>query len=317
MTATTASRFDWAVLRENAIASVSVARLPKVIELPALPHAITEFVEKSANPNVDLRVLSAIVTKDSALTVELLKMVNSAAYARTSRVGSVHEAVMIMGVNAVKSHLLAAGVKAASRAIKSRLINQRNFWNESLQRALFAREVARKLKLDPELGFLGGLLQDFLLPVLTNHFDKLYISFLETDAKEGRDLAEWERETFGWDHASAGAYYATQWHFPDELLCAIFFHHSLETVLQDPELNLFRLFPCTLAGLLPDQMRQVPSGLRELIRVDSQCHAIELDDVCQTVDQQQTEMAEGYEIPRQLAKVVEETRRIMEQNDPV
>ena len=123
---------------------------------------------------------------------------------------------MHIGINATRLHLLAVGMKAATRALKTKLINQRNFWNESLQRALFAREVAKSMKLDPGLAFLGGLLQDYLLPVLTNNYDKQYLQFLDVPLGQGKDLTTWERETFGFDHAAAGAHFAAQWHFPPE-----------------------------------------------------------------------------------------------------
>jgi serine/threonine-protein kinase len=204
-------------------------------------------------------------------------------------------------------------MKAATRALKTRLINQRNFWNESLQKALFAREIARRMNLDPAIAFLGGLLQDFILPVLTNTYDKQYLQFLDVPPGQGRDLADWERDTFGWDHASAGAYFAAQWHFPDDLLCAIFFHHSLQSTLQEPNAEFFKLFPVTLASLLPDQLRQSPQGFQTLIKVARQCRAIELQSVCEAVDAEQMQIAEGYEIPNHLTQLLLQTERTMEQ----
>lgn len=304
---------SWASLRAKAIESISAEDLPPSIELPALPHVVTEFVEKSSQPDFDLKVLSTIVEKDSAMTVELLKHVNSAAFSMRTPIRCVKDAIAKIGVNNARTHLLAIGVRAATRAIKSRLINQRNFWNESLQRGLFAREVARRMQLDPGLAFLGGLLQDYLLPVLTNCFDKEYVQFLETDGRDGRDLIDWEREQFGWDHASAGAWFAATWHFPDDLLCAIFYHHSLRFTLEDHGPEVFKLFPVAMAGMLPDQLRQTGNGFQELIRVDAQCPALGLDEVCKVVDEEQMKLAEGYEIPNQLSNVLTQTRRVSEQ----
>ncbi|MCA9056949.1 MAG: HDOD domain-containing protein [Planctomycetaceae bacterium] len=302
---------DWAELRKNAIASIRTDTLPKSIELPALPHAVTEFVQKAARPDFEVKVLAAIVEKDTTLTVELLRYVNSAAFSPRSPVRCVRDAIMLMGINAARLHLMAVGMKAASRAIKSKLINQRNFWNEAMQRALFARGVARKLKLDTGLAFLGGLLQDYLLPVLTNEYDKLYIQFLETESRDGRDLVDWERETFGWDHAAAGAYFAAQWHFPDDLLCAIFFHHALDATLTADQPEFFNLFPVALSGMLPDQMRQAHQGFHELIRVDEQSCAFGLTELCTFVDEEQMKLAEGYEIPNHLTSMLEEARRVI------
>ena len=50
MAAPTAAPFDWKNLSQRSVASVKADLLPKAIELPALPHAVTEFVQASANP---------------------------------------------------------------------------------------------------------------------------------------------------------------------------------------------------------------------------------------------------------------------------
>jgi HD-like signal output (HDOD) protein len=300
----------WQTLREKTLGSLSINDLPKSIELPALPHAVMEFVEKSADPNFDVAVLAAVVEKDSALTVELLKYVNSASFSSRGKTSNVKDAIMQIGVTNAKNHLIAAGMKAASRAVHSRLINQRNFWNESLQKALFAREVARRMKLNQGLAFLGGLLQDYLLPVLTNHYDSDYVQYLSTDARDGRSLADWEQERFGWNHASAGAYLAAQWSFPDDILCAVWHHHSLQDILLGAGDATFQLFPIALAAMLPDQLRQLPDGLAEVIRVDDQCKALQVEEVCDVVDAQQMELADGYDIPHHLSNLLQATRNI-------
>ena len=71
----------------------------------------------------------------------------------------------------------------------------------------------------------------------------------------------------------------------------------------------------TCSALLPDQLTQSTSGIRELIRVDARCSAIELDSLCSSVDDEQMQQAEGYEIPHHLQKLVEEERRRMENEE--
>ncbi len=304
--------FDWKTLSDTSVASVKAELLPTSLDLPSLPHAVTEFVQKAAHPDVNVTEISAVVEKDASLTVELLKHVNSAIYAMQNPIRSVRDAIVHIGINPTRLHLLAVGMKAATRALKTKLINQRNFWNESLQRALFAREIARRMKLDPGLAFLGGLLQDYLLPVLTNTYDKQYLQFLEVPPEQRKDLAVWERETFGFDHASAGAHFAAQWHFPPDLLCAMFFHHSVESTLQGTHAEFFKLFPVALSALLPDQLHQSATGFQTLIKVSQHCRAIDLADVCRTVDVEQMKLAEGYEIPNHLSQLLAQTQRTME-----
>ncbi|MFN9977383.1 MAG: hypothetical protein ACK58T_46515, partial [Phycisphaerae bacterium] len=57
--------------------------------------------------------------------------------------------------------------------------------------------------------------------------------------------------------------------------------------------------------------RQMRDGFHELIRVDGLCRQIALEETCKVVDDQQMQMAEGYEIPNHLSRMLEESRRIV------
>lgn len=307
---TGAPEFNWEARIASSMATVKRELLPTNLQLYALPHVVTEFIQKSANPNLDVAELAAIVEVDSGLTLELLKHVNSAIYALRHPVRSVQNAIVQIGINSARLHLLAVGMMAATRAQKSRLINHRNFWNESLQKGLFAREIARRLSLDPGLAFLGGLLQDYLLPSLTNTFDKEYLHFLNQESTCDVNLATWERKTFGFDHASAGSVFAAQWHLPDDLLCAVFSHHELDTILEGSDPELLALLPVAMASLLPDQLRQSHNGIQRLIAIAKHCKSIDLMNICQTVDADQMNMANGYEIPNHLSELLARANRM-------
>jgi len=302
---------NWTRLRTDALATIRSLETPTGIEVPALPQSVSEFVERSSDPNFDYTELADIVESDAGLTCELLRFVNSARNGLQAPIRSVAQALAHLGIETSRTFLMAAGAKAATIGQKSRLLNQRVFWNESLQRGLFARALADSMKLDAGLCFLGGLLQDFLLPVLTNRFDKEYIRFMDGEGREGRDLCDWERETFGWDHAGAGACVAYEWRFPDDLLCALFYHHALQTTLHRTEVEFFNLFPVTCASLLPNQLEQSPRGVRELIQVDSRSNAIRLNALCDRVDCEHQEQAEGSVGGSSLRQRVDDERRRM------
>ncbi len=169
---------DWAAVREEGLSDFSLSVMPPNLALPALPHAVTRFLERSADQNVSLDELARIVETDAGLTVELLKRVNSASSGLSVRVKSVGQALALLGRQPSRMFLTTIGTEGAIRARKSKLINQNSFWNVCLQRAIFAREVARLLAADVDAAFAGGLLQDFLLPLLTNELFDAYLEFV-------------------------------------------------------------------------------------------------------------------------------------------
>lgn len=282
--------------------------LPDDLQIPSLPTTLTEFLEAANDPDCSLKRLALIVGQDPGMTVDLLKCANYNTASLGRPIRDTTEALTRVGLKKARDYLTAAGVKAATMVVQSKLINFRNFWNESLRRALFAKTIAKQMKLDEDLAFIGGLLQDFVLPVLTNQYDDRYLYYLKEVAPKGATLARWESDTFGWNHAEAGALMAHRWHLPDDLLCSILLHHKIEQVLESDNPNLFSLFPANVAAMLPDQLQQTPLGIHELIKIDSKSGVINLDDVAARVDEDLEVIAEGKQRPQPLAPIIARAR---------
>ncbi|HID21900.1 MAG TPA: HDOD domain-containing protein, partial [Planctomycetaceae bacterium] len=258
------SEIDWTAIRKDELGDFTLAALPPTLKLPALPHAVTLFVQKSNDPNARLDELARIIETDTGLTLELLRYVNSAYLGLRHKAKSVHQAIALLGLRRAKMFLISTGMKAAVEAKKSRLVNQACFWNASLQKALFAKEVAKLLKTDTELAFAGALLQDYLLPVITNELFDDYVHFVETREQQPQLLCSYERERFGWDHALAAACLACRWFLPDDLVCCLLFHHRGLPILLDARLKRTAVAAVALSALLPDQLRQDFRGLEQL-----------------------------------------------------
>ena len=293
---------DWAALREEALGNFTVAALPPTMSLPALPLAVTQFVQKAADPNVVLKDLSKIIETDTGLTLELLKHVNSAFVGLRSKAASVMQALSLLGLRPSKNLIITVGTKAAVQSRQSKLINQNSFWNAALQKALFARELALLLKTDAEIAFAGALLQDFLLPVLANELYEPYLEFIKTRDQHPVNLCEFEHASFGWDHALAGACLAHRWKLPDELVCCILFHHQGLEILTNAQLARTPVAAVALAALLPDQLRQTYQGLEQLLVLEQKWPAFKLQALAETVDAKQAEAGLGVRNDFPLAR---------------
>ncbi len=288
------SEVDWKALADQELGDFALAALPPTLKLPALPHAVTLFVQKSNEPDVSLADLARIVETDSGLTLELLRYVNSAYLGLRHKAKTAQQAISLLGLRQAKMFLISTGLQAAVQAKKSKLINQSCFWNACFQKALFAREVAKLLKTaDPEVAFAGALLQDFLLPVVTNELFEEYLKFVETRAEQPRLLTEFERQTFGWDHALAGACLARRWCLPDELVCCLLFHHRGLYALVDPQLKRTAVAAVALSALLPDQLRQDYKGLEQLKALEQKWPAFNLLELSEKVDELHVQLGLG------------------------
>lgn len=215
----------WTAILDEALSDFSVAVLPPTLKLPALPHAVGQFVQKVDDPSVDIKDLAKIIETDSGLTTEVLKYVNSSFVGLRTKAGNVQQALSLLGKRQAKIHIVTTATQAAVRAKESKLINQNTFWNSSLQKGIFAKQVAKLLKVDADLAFAGALLQDFLLPVISNELYEDYLELIINRDEQPHSICEFEQQRFQWDHALAGASLARRWHLPDDLVCCILFHH--------------------------------------------------------------------------------------------
>lgn len=283
---------DWTSMKTNAFERDPFSGLPFEVELPALPAAVTRLIECSRDPEVTIQAMAGIIETDSGLTAELLKYVNSNRFRLLRQISRVPQAVAQLGIKATTAFVIGAGAQASMRSFQCRLISPTCHWNESLQKALFAREVANQLCGEGDIAFGAALLQDFILPVLTNAFTKQYFDYQQR-IDEWETICEFERQTFGFDHAQVGAHIADQWNFPDELICCILHHHHIATILRHPVLSLSTVIPVALSGLLPSQIGQVPHGAESLAQLHSAVDSFDLIRVSEVVDDELKTAAVG------------------------
>ncbi|OZG73831.1 diguanylate phosphodiesterase [Hahella sp. CCB-MM4] len=81
----------------------SKPELVKGRKMPQNRVAIMELISKVNQPTMSVHDITQIITRDPSLSVKLLQLVNSPAFRRPDKVGSIHMAVMILGLGRIKS----------------------------------------------------------------------------------------------------------------------------------------------------------------------------------------------------------------------
>ena len=79
---------------------------PKIVEsqrAPANRITIINLLAKLQDPDVNIEELEALISDDLALSFRLLKYINSAAFALRREVDSIHHAIVMLGLNTIRS----------------------------------------------------------------------------------------------------------------------------------------------------------------------------------------------------------------------
>ncbi|MCA8988252.1 MAG: HDOD domain-containing protein [Planctomycetaceae bacterium] len=281
---------DWSELRQQLLGNSKEIPLPPNFRLPILPSAVNEFTRKSSDPETSPAVLGKILETDAGLTVDLLQLVNSSVFSLRSKASSVKHAIAMLGVSRTRNFVLTTAVQRAMAKNQSKLINLTQFWSANLEKALFAREIAVLMNVDPDTAYSAGMLQDFMLPALTSALFDQYSQFVDHQSKEPQLLTIFEQKHFQWDHAVVAAHIAHQWAFPDDLVCCLHQHHLGLKVMLDPQLSKTVVVPVAISALLPDPLHQVPDGIPLLEKLEQAWPAFKLEGLAQKVEADFLEM---------------------------
>ncbi|MFH0726019.1 MAG: HDOD domain-containing protein [Pseudomonadota bacterium] len=209
-------------------ASSIVSKLNDVEALPVLPGIALKLFNILSDPDAMITALAKVIETDPSLTLKLLKVVNSAFYGFSRKIGTVKEAVVILGTDEIKN--LAFGLSAAKTFQNVHfkgMANPNALWHHSIGTAIIAERLGRKV---PEYkdasAFTAGLIHDTGKIFLMEHFPKLYNDVCNTALKHKIPVVEMEEEKFELNHAVIGKVVATRWNLPDSLIQAIGSHHQ-------------------------------------------------------------------------------------------
>ncbi len=201
----------------------------KAGDLPALPGMALNVLQLTKDPNTSARQLEEVIKRDQALAARILKLVNSAMYGLRREVTSISHAVAILGMEAVRSVVMAAAMQSLIKngMNKGSDLGVKLLWDHSAGAAMACRTIANLVRYkDPEEAFLCGLMHDIGKPVLLQNFPREYTQVFSRVYRGGTSFHRVEMEMFGFSHAHLGAVVAQKWNFPRPIWSAIQLHHE-------------------------------------------------------------------------------------------
>lgn len=241
-------------------------------QLPAIPAVVQELIQSFDNTALDSHHLAQKIGQDQALAARVLHVANSAFYGLPRQVGSIQEAVVVLGFGTVRSLVLSAGIIGAFSTAAPGNLDRQQHWQRGLATAILARAVAKCLRLDAETAFSAGLLHDIGILVL-DVCDHERFAALWQDTQAGENgLIEAERAALGFDHAELGAEVARRWKFPPAIEEAIRHHYQPEHPPFQPLtgcVHVARILAQALENGLPEQewFARIPETLRAALRL--------------------------------------------------
>lgn len=197
------------------------------VKLASLPDVYSKIVEALNTPGCAASHLAQIVSKDSSISVRLLKLVNSSFYSLPNKVDSISRAITLLGTKELLSLALGISIVRMFRNIPVELVDMESFWRHSIRTGLFAQQIAKRKGFpEVEVFFVGGLLHDIGRLVMLVEMPEYYAKALAIAQREGLASYQAERKALSYDHGQVGRMLCELWRLSRTLSQMIGWHHK-------------------------------------------------------------------------------------------
>lgn len=212
------------------IKSVSSAEelVSQLQDLPSLPAVVMQVYQMADDPNLHAQQLALEISKDQGFTTRLLRVANSAYYGMSRQVGTIEEAVVVLGMNTVKNlALIAATYPLFQRALIGYTPHVSGLWTHSMAVGLIAQTGTRSFDTPVRNeAFTAGLLHDVGKLVISSALPDWMGDLYEMVVHQSMPVHTAERELFGFTHEEVGALLVERWKFPARIAALIRAHHQ-------------------------------------------------------------------------------------------
>jgi len=227
------------------------------LELPPPPQVVSEVMrltrgEAAGNDAGDASSseLAQLIQRDMALAGQVMRVANSAVYARRNPVVTLPQAIAWLGIREIRNIAFAVALKGqvfASSYFRSVVTD---LWRESVITALFAQEIARLKRRNVESAYLCGLLHRVGMAVILNRVGAVVLERrLTPDPVHVLQIAARHE-------ARVGTLLSIAWQLPPSVSAAI-------SHWNDPpaaELSRTEVMEVALARQISDEMRTPGAG---------------------------------------------------------
>ena len=162
--------------------------------------------------------IEAIISKDPALTANLLRMANSAQFGLSRQVLSLNQAITMLGMSRIRALALSTSIGTAFPTVAG--LDRKAFWTYSMACAGYAQWLAGGAGLDPQQAWLSGMMLRLGELLIGQRSPQ---SLAEIAAQTSRSPVRWKREheLLGFDEVQVTAVLARRWNFPQAIVTGL------------------------------------------------------------------------------------------------
>jgi HD-like signal output (HDOD) protein len=189
------------------------------------------------DPEFSMETLTTHLKADPALTAQLLKIANSGAFARQTRVKNIEEAVAVLGSMRLQALISSAWAFFMIDDKACPGFHPKREWAHAVKIAEKARQLCGSEQLDEhttETAVIAAMLHDIGKLLLAANLSYDYSAVLQDAEKNKKPCWQTENQMFGFNHAEIGGCLLAEWGLPLPIAEAVLYHHSEDQPQDSP-----------------------------------------------------------------------------------
>jgi len=238
------------------------------VTLPSMNEVASALIASLNNEHASVHEVSTIISKDPALSANLLRVANSAQFGLSRGVSTLDDAIALVGLARVRALAMSACLTAAFPTLPG--LDRDAFWQSSTACAGYAQWLARGVGVDTQVAWLTGMMLR-LGEVLIGQVEPEALKAIEQLPMQPGDRWRREKQLIGFTEGQITAELARRWNFPLQMVQAL--QRSPEPLLEQAYSRLGAvLYLAYLLSEMPvtdhDALESLPMDVLDSLKLD-------------------------------------------------
>ncbi|MBA5637024.1 HDOD domain-containing protein [Duganella sp. LX20W] len=180
--------------------------------LPTAPKVVEELISSFDKASVSTEEIAKKLSTDPVLSAKLLRLANSAYYHVSRSIGTVEDAVLMLGFVTVRTLVISSGLVSGFKTVPG--LDLKQFWRYSLHTAVSAKWIAKQTGENTDLAFTIGMMHAIGQLVIHSAMPEQALALDKVAGPMDARRLDAEQASLGYTFANVGAELARRWKFP-------------------------------------------------------------------------------------------------------